>query len=204
MKEMWDNRYSNKEYAYGTEPNAFFKQTIDNLKIKGNLLLPAEGEGRNAVYAAKKGLTVHAFDISIEGKKKAFQLAEKENVKIDYQVGDFFEMVFTEEHFDAAALVFAHLPPPVLSKYHKKIEALIKTNGYIILEGYSKNNLPLRMANPAIGGPEKIEMLFSTESIKADFPDFEIIQLEEVEVHLTEGLYHNGVSKVIRFVGRKR
>lgn len=54
MKEMWDKRYGNTEYAYGEEPNAFFKKTLDKLDLKGSILLPAEGEGRNAVYAAKK------------------------------------------------------------------------------------------------------------------------------------------------------
>jgi hypothetical protein len=35
------------------------------------MLLPLEGEGRNAFYAAKTGLEVTAFDISREGKNKA-------------------------------------------------------------------------------------------------------------------------------------
>ena len=46
-------------------------------------------------------------------------------------------------------------------------------------------------------------MLFSVDSIKNDFPDFEIIKLEEVEIELGEGIYHNGLGKVVRFVGRK-
>ena len=54
MKEFWNERYSQEAYAYGTEPNAFFKSRIDQLS-PGKLLLPAEGEGRNAVYAATKG-----------------------------------------------------------------------------------------------------------------------------------------------------
>jgi len=39
--------------------------------------------------------------------------------------------------------------------------------------------------------------------IQNDFQDFEIIQLEEVEIKLKEGLYHNGIGKVIRFIGKK-
>lgn len=26
MKEMWNNRYANDEYAYGITPNSFFKE----------------------------------------------------------------------------------------------------------------------------------------------------------------------------------
>ena len=47
-------------------------------------------------------------------------------------------------------------------------------------------------------------MLFSEDSIKKDFPDFEIIQLEEVTIELHEGKFHNGTGKVIRFVGKKQ
>jgi hypothetical protein len=39
--------------------------------------------------------------------------------------------------------------------------------------------------------------------IKNDFPNFEIIQLEEKEIELNEGEYHQGKAKVIRFIGKK-
>ena len=54
MKEFWDTRYAEIDFAYGKTPNTFFKDSIDKL-TPGKLLLPADGEGRNAVYAATKG-----------------------------------------------------------------------------------------------------------------------------------------------------
>ena len=74
----------------------------------------------------------------------------------------------------------------------------------IILEGFSTNHLKLRVENPEIGGPNKIEMLFSKESIQQDFSDFEIVLLEEVQIELKEGEFHNGIGSVIRFIGRKK
>lgn len=204
MKEMWDKRYSLKEYVYGTTPNEFFKSSIEQYRVKGSILLPAEGEGRNAVFASKKGLEVVAFDISEEGRKKAQQLAEKEHVKIRYEVGDFMNMEFLDNSFDAAALIFAHFSPQLLSRYHQRISRLIKPEGLIILEGFSKRNLPLREKNPEIGGPKNIEMLFSIETIRHDFPQLEILQLEEVESKLNEGAFHQGVARLIRYVGRKK
>lgn len=203
MKEMWDQRYRADEYAYGTAPNVFFKTSVEKYTLGAQLLLAAEGEGRNAVFAAKKGFEVTAFDISEEGKKKALQLAETEKVSFRYEVGNFLDMDFADKSFDAAALIYAHFPPDILSIYHRRIAALIKPDGLIILEGYSKNNLPLREKNPNIGGPNKLEMLFSVDRIKKDFSEFEILELEEVETELKEGSYHNGVAKVIRFVGKK-
>jgi hypothetical protein len=48
MKEFWNERYANEEYAYGEEPNEFFKQELARLQ-PGRILLPADGEGRNGV-----------------------------------------------------------------------------------------------------------------------------------------------------------
>ena len=47
-------------------------------------------------------------------------------------------------------------------------------------------------------------MLFSSEEIKSDFENYEILELEEKIIHLNEGLLHNGQGSVIRFVGRKK
>lgn len=204
MKEMWDNRYRSETFAYGKDPNVFFKETIEAYNVSGKILFPAEGEGRNAVYAAKIGLDVTAFDISEEGKKKALQLAAAENVHIEYQVGDFLSMDFEENSFDAAALIYAHFPTKILSEYHQRIGELIKPNGLIILEGFSKNNLPYREKNPNIGGPNSQEMLFSVEGLRDDFSEFEILKLEEQEIELNEGAFHNGTGKVIRFIGKKK
>ena len=70
MREMWNKRYAQTDFVYGTEPNEFFEQQLLKL-TPGKILLPAEGEGRNAVFAAKKGWEVYAFDSSIEAMKKA-------------------------------------------------------------------------------------------------------------------------------------
>lgn len=53
MQEFWNRRYAENEMVYGYKPNTFLKLFID-LYTSGTLLLPAEGEGRNAVYAAEK------------------------------------------------------------------------------------------------------------------------------------------------------
>ena len=203
MENFWDIRFKEKDYAYGTLPNVFFKHVIDTYHVKGKLLLPAEGEGRNAVYAAKQGLEVHAFDTSIEGRNKALKLANQNEVHINYEVGDFFNLQVMNEKFDAVALIFAHFKPDISATYYKKIAELLKPNGLIILEGFSKNHIKFQQVNPQAGGPKNIDMLFSKETIKHDFPDFEVLKLEEVETELHEGKYHKGTASLIRFIGRK-
>jgi cyclopropane fatty-acyl-phospholipid synthase-like methyltransferase len=203
MKEFWDSRYGDAELAYGNEPNEYFKKQL--LKYKpGQILLPAEGEGRNAVFAAKLGWEVSAFDLSKEGKAKAEKLAIENNVEIDYQVGEFSEIKYAENQFDAIGLIYAHFPAETKSAYHKILDSYLRKGGIIIFEAFSKSHLKFNSINHNAGGPKNIDMLFSTEELKSDFSNYEIIELIEEEVILKEGLYHNGQSSVIRFVGRKK
>ncbi|MEI9943030.1 MAG: class I SAM-dependent methyltransferase [Chitinophagaceae bacterium] len=102
--DRWNERYSSAEFAYGEEPNNYLKEQLEKLK-PGTLLFPAEGEGRNAVFAAKLGWAVSAFDISEEGKNKALRLATANNVTIDYQVGELQSLNYHTEQFDAIALI---------------------------------------------------------------------------------------------------
>ena len=201
--DKWNQNYQNEEYVYGKEPNEFFRQELEKLN-PGKILLPAEGEGRNAVFAAKKGWDVSAFDISSEGKNKAENLAQSENVTVNYQIGEFLEMDYAEESFDAVALIYAHFPPAIREKYHAKINSLLCPGATVILEGFSKNHLKYRTENPKIGGPGDFDSLFSKEEIQNAFQNFEIIMLEETEIELSEGLFHNGTGSAIRFVGRKK
>ena len=199
----WNERFSNEKFAYGEDPNNYLKEQIQMLP-PGNILFPAEGEGRNAVFAAVLGWNVSAFDISVEGKKKALQLAEAKQVIIDYQLGELKTLNYKPEQFDALALIYAHFPADIKSLYHKTLDKYLRTGGLIIFEAFSKKHVDYIKKNEAVGGPKDIDMLFSVEEIKSDFSNYEIIELSEKEIELKEGPFHNGTGSVIRFLGRKK
>ncbi|MCC5930398.1 MAG: class I SAM-dependent methyltransferase [Cyclobacteriaceae bacterium] len=202
MKEFWDERYRASHFIYGEEPNIFFKEQIDKRK-EGKILLPAEGEGRNAVYAASRGWQVHAFDQSREGRNKAMHLAQKNNVKIEYHVGDMQEVSFPEEYFDVIALIYAHFSSVQRSSYHQRLLKYLKKDGLFILEAFSKNHRQYQLINEKAGGPKDEDMLYTTEDIKNDFSALETVFLQEHVTELKEGLYHQGKSSVIRYGGQK-
>ncbi len=203
MGEKWDDRYSKEGYAYGDKPNEYLKEQLSKLEI-GTILFPAEGEGRNAVYAATLGWKAFAFDQSTAGKNKALQLAQKHGVKIDYQAGEFQAIRYQPDQFDAIALIYAHFPGDKKSSYHKTLTTYLRKGGIVIFEAFSKKHLKYNSVNPKIGGPKEISMLASIEEIKSDFSNFEIIELSEQVIELHEGDYHNGQGSVIRFVGKKK
>lgn len=194
---FWDERYSSEEYIYGLEPNEFFSESIKNI-TPGKMFLPGEGEGRNAVFAAKLGWQVVAVDQSQVGKEKAENLAELNEVNINYQVADIANYRFTKNKYDAIALIFFHLPMPLRIKIHKKFITSLKPGGRFILEMFNKEQL-----GKTSGGPQNLDMLYSDDDIKRDFSSLKTILLENKIVTLKEGAHHHGEASVIRYIGIK-
>jgi SAM-dependent methyltransferase len=195
---FWDERYSFEEYVYGTEPNQFFKEQMDKFSSPGKLLMPGEGEGRNAVYAAKLGWHVDAFDQSIKAQEKALKLAKQNEVDLNYSVTDLKKFVPVENHYNVAAIIFVHFDSEARSTFHKKVIDSLKPGGKLILVSFSKNQLGKNS-----GGPQNLEMLYSLEEIKNDFKEMRTILLEGKDVFLNEGDKHSGEASVIRYVGEK-
>ncbi len=73
---MWDQRYDEEGFAYGTAPNDFLKSEYFRIPKGGRVLCLAEGEGRNAVFLAMQGYSVTAVDQSSVGLQKAKSLAD--------------------------------------------------------------------------------------------------------------------------------
>ena len=169
--EFWNERFGKDEYIYGTEPNKFFKEQIDKLK-PGSILLPAEGEGRNAVYAAIKGWAVTAFDISEKGREKANCLSKQYNVSIDYKVIGALDYR-TNLQFDAIGLCYAHFPAEIRKQANQHLLQYLKTGGVVIFEAFAKAG-----SGNASGGPKNEEMLFSIEEIKTELSqlDFKLLR----------------------------
>ncbi len=197
MNNFWNERYSTSEFAYGQAPNDFVVEQLAKLH-PGKILFPAEGEGRNAVYAATCGWKVTAFDPSTAGKKKAELLASKNNVEIDYQIAAFEDADFAENSFDCIALIYAHLPAPLRISAHKKLTTYLKPGGKLLLESFSKKQI-----NYNTGGPKNIDMLFSEEELREDFSNFSELKITETETLLNEGPFHQGLASVIRCIATK-
>lgn len=199
--DFWDSRYSSNEYIYGEKPNEYLVEKLKNIDI-GKILLVADGEGRNSVYAAKQGWDTYAFDMSKEGKIKAEKLANKNNVNINYKVDYAQNVDYKKNSFDVLAMIYSHFPADIKFESNKRLAEFIKPGGYIIFELFSKKQIDYQKEYKS-GGPGDVHMLYSVEEVKENFKDFEILELKEEEINLNEGEYHKGLGSVIRFFGKK-
>ena len=197
---MWDERYNDKEYVYGTDPNDFLKETVASLKISsGKCLLLADGEGRNGVFMAEQGFDVTSVDYSAPGLEKAQSLAQARNVKITTVQADLANYEMGTEQWDCIVGIHCHFPPPIRAKVLAALPGSLKPGGYFLLECYT----PEQIKN-GTGGPPSPDFMYSKQ-ILGDALDgqLEVTRNEELEREVVEGKYHTGKANVVQFIGKK-
>lgn len=195
-RNKWDARYDQEEYFYGREPNYYLSRLLPRF-IPGRGLFLAEGEGRNAVYAAGLGHEVTAVDSSAVGRRKALELAAARNVNLDYRLADVITEPWDEEVWDFIVLCFAHLPPEEMSGVHRRVAASLASGGTVILNSFSK----AQFGRPS-GGPPRLEWLHDLDELMDQFPGLNLVG-EETEVELEEASGHRGPAMVIELMGIK-
>lgn len=195
-RRFWNEKYSKEEFIYGNEPNYFFKKELEKLPV-GTLLLPGDGEGRNAVHAAQVGWKVDAFDISEKAKSKALSFAAFKEVEISYTISSAQEFEVNKSQYDAIGLIYFHLSSDERRNIHRKLIRGLKPGGYLILEAFSKQQL-----GKESGGPQDLDMLYDLSELRKDFTDLEIIKAQDTEIELLEGNYHKGMANVIRLIAK--
>lgn len=194
---MWDERYAEDEYIYGTEPNSFLAEHAE--KLVGPVLSLAEGEGRNAVFLASLGFEVHGVDGSEVGLTKAQALARSRGVQIRTEVADLGTFEPKANAYGSVISISAHLPSAIRNRLYPKVARCLKPGGIIILEAYSEDQLARDT-----GGPKDADMLMTRAKVEREFPGFEPLLLRELEREIREGKYHTGLASVVQFIGRKK
>jgi len=196
MKEFWDDKYSTDEFIYGNNPNDFLKEELSKLDT-GAILLPCEGEGRNAIYCASNKWEVTCYDFSDVAVQKAIKLAESMHLKIDYKISE-WQSFNVNKSFDVIGVVFAHFQPIERFDFHRRVMNYLKKDGIFIAEYFHKNQI-----NHNSGGPKNINMLYDLDELQHDFSDYEIIKLNKITRELSEGSHHQGIAETVQLVVRK-
>lgn len=194
---FWNKRYAKDGYLYGTEPNSFLAEQYTLLR--GPVLSLSEGEGRNAVFLASRGLEVVCVDISAVALEKAHKLAESRGVEITTRVADLETFEPEEGRYGSVVSISAHLPSKVRHRLYPSVERSLQPAGIIILEAYSETQL-----TRDTGGPDDVDMLMTVDKLRREFPNCEPFVLREIERELREGEGHTGLSSVVQFIARKR
>jgi cyclopropane fatty-acyl-phospholipid synthase-like methyltransferase len=196
---MWDERYSGHDYFYGTAPSQFLQKHASWLKPGMRALVIADGEGRNSVFMAERGMDVAAMDNSPVGLEKARRLARVRGVEVDFHLADLRSWDWEPARFDLVAAIFIQFADPAFrSRIFDGIERTLKANGILMLHGYTTRQLGY-----GTGGPKDPEALYTSEMLMARFGDWKIEAFAEYDAELQEGAGHSGPSALIDLIARR-
>ena len=198
--DHWNSRYANDDYLFGTEPNAFLASRTDLLVAGQKALAIADGEGRNGVFLAERGLDVHSVDFSANALSKAQKLAGERGVKIETERIDIYDHDFEVGAYDLVVAIFIQFAPPQKRQLvFDKIKQALKSGGVLILQGYRPEQVAL-----GTGGPPHEENMYTEDMLREAFRDMDIDFLESYDQEVDEGPGHRGMSALIAMVARKR
>lgn len=195
-KDFWNERYAEKAYAYGIQPNDFLKS--QSFKAGGKVICLAEGEGRNAVYLAEQGYEVTSVDYSEEGVQKTKTLAKAKGVTVNAICADLGEFDLGEDQWDGIVIIFGHFPADLRKVVHGSLYKALKAGGKVVIEAYHKDQLQHKT-----GGPQSTTMLYNRTELMEDLKAFNQIEIKELTRSVVEGKYHFGKAAVVQVIAKK-
>lgn len=194
---FWDTRYSDADFCYGTEANAFVAAMAGRIPA-GPVLCLAEGEGRNAVHLAPLGHAVTAVDQSAVGLAKAARLAAERGVSLTTIVADLADFTIATGAWAGIVSTFAHLPPPLRRTVHARVAAGLRPGGVFILEAYTPAQLAL-----GTGGPKEAGLCMTLAALRVELAGLEFEIARECERDVIEGTCHTGRGAVVQVLARR-
>ncbi len=198
MATFWDEKFGGTDYLYGTRANNFLMARAPLFKPGMRALVPGDGEGRNGVWLAERGLDVLSVDSSAVGQAKARALAAERGVPYRTALSDLQSWEWPRESFDAVVSVFCHLHKDHRARLHRAMLDALVPGGIVVMEAFRPEQLQYKS-----GGPKDPDMLFTAAMLKEDFAGAEIVECVEALDRLEEGPLHTGTAATLQMVIRK-
>lgn len=199
MQAFWNAKFQTKSPVYGDAPNNFVKENIDLLLKARTVMCLGEGEGRNAIFLADKGITVEALDISDVALLKLRRRAKEHYLFIKTR-HTLFEYWEPDTLYDAVVCTYLHLPKQHQKMLFEKSIAALNPDGYFIAELFSESQVHFES-----GGPKNIALLYDLNDILDTLTllPCNVLKLAQEVVLLNEGDTHVGRASVIRIILQK-
>ncbi|GAB3267937.1 class I SAM-dependent methyltransferase [Arthrobacter pigmenti] len=166
--QEWDERYREARSSgsgtdaglWATQPHAQLQQVAGQL-VPGTALDLASGDGRNAIWLARRGWQVTAVDFSAEGLDIARSRAEAEGISIEWQLGDATNWA-PDRTFDLVTITYLHLDEAANAAVIRRASQWLSDGGTLLVIGHDKENL-----TRGTGGPQDETILYSPELLRA-------------------------------------
>lgn len=197
---MWEERYAaSEDFVFGTAPAQFLRDHLDHLIPGHSALAVADGEGRNSVFMAERGLEVTALEFAPTALDRGRALAVDKQVSVEFRHCDILNDPWPNAQFDIVAGIFIQfVGPEGRALQFERMQAATKPGGVVMLHGYTQKQLEY-----GTGGPPFLENLYTPEMLRTGFSGWEIVALEAYEREVQEGRGHSGMSALVDLIARK-
>lgn len=176
-RTIYDQRYLEKEHYWGNEISEMAINIVELYPVQGKpkILEIGCGEGANAVFLAKNGYHVTAFDLSKTAVEKTTKLADKCEVQISTFIADLNDYL-PDEKFD---IVFSsgtlqYLLPEKRSAFMKAIQNSTNINGIHVLHTFAH-----KLYIPLAPDAESTEFLWRSGELLEMYQDWRIERFVE-------------------------
>lgn len=167
-RRQWDSLYNTGVYIYGKEPAALVRDHIELFPV-GRTLDIAMGEGRNAVFLAKKGFKVDGVDYSNVAIRKAKRLARENGVSINAINADLTHYAIRPESYDLIVNI-DFLQRSLVTQ----IKRGLKKGGVVVFE-----NATLEQASNPGGEQIRKDFLLKRGELRELFKEFQVLYYRE-------------------------
>lgn len=132
LKTNYEKWYATKDYFWGTKEAKECHELVRLVKPNKNLkvLDIGCGEGKDAVFMAKQGYNVYAFDITENGILKTKRMAKENGVEINAFIAD-VNSFNIDEKFDIiySTGTIQYLDDDKIDEFFLKVKNMTNTNG---------------------------------------------------------------------------
>lgn len=175
----WDARYAATPLVWSAEPNRWVEEVFSGLPVGAALDLGA-GEGRHAIWLARRGWRVTAVDYSGEAVRKAAaiqeQYAPETRNRIIWVHADAVAEPPAPRSFDAVLLMYLHLPAGQRRALLRAGAEAVRPSGTLLLVGHDRCNL-----TEGTGGPREPAVLFTADDLLEDLDGLTGLEVRRAE-----------------------
>jgi SAM-dependent methyltransferase len=171
--EAWDERYAASELVWSAGPNRFVADALADLP-PGTAVDLAAGEGRNALWLARRGWRVTAVDFSQVALDKGRRTAG--DAAVDWVCADVTTWRPIQP-VDLVVVAYLHLPADQRRAAFRNAVASLVPGGTFFLVGHDTTNIA-----EGTGGPQDPSVLSTAEDVLADLDglDVDVVRAERV------------------------
>jgi SAM-dependent methyltransferase len=178
--QAWDERYAASELVWSAEPNQFVAAELADLP-PGRALDLATGEGRNAIWLARRGWTVTAADFSQVALDKGRRLAG--DTEVSWVCAD--ATTWDEPAaYDLVLLAYLQLDEAARRAAVRGAFASLRPGGTFFLVAHDATNL-----TEGTGGPQDPAVLMTAEDVLDDLAGvpYDVVRAGRVERTVGDG-----------------